>query len=623
MKFLRLFILFCLLLIAVSVWGVALFETTYSDRVYAGVSAMGLDLGGLTRAEARTALHERLAQAQTAQLLYFRDGAQRYALTLSELGIRLDEEVLLNAAFAIGRHGDWSENLREQLDALLNGRSVTAAEIVDEGAAQVALKRLSRQVDRAPRDASLLLIGLQVMSEPAVVGRTLDVAETIERLKSQLRTPDPATRGAHSARRGHTTQPPDELELVVRDVAPVVRDASGAAEQIRAILAAPLRLMLSEQTWIEVGKAAPGLLLAPVQQERVWTLDSTMLASMVSTRQVQGGDGIVKLSVTLDDEKLMAFLNEIATQIERKPRDARFYFDEKTQKLTPLVASQDGRALDVAASLQRIKQQIASENRTIQLVVQTIKPTIALEDADKFNIKELVVAGTTSFKGSSAERVQNISVAMNQFHGVVVAPGQEFSFNQYLGDVVDAKGYEQSYVIVGDQTAVGIGGGVCQVSTTAFRAAFFGGYQITQRWAHGYTVGYYEPPVGLDATVFAPQVDFRFVNDTPNYLLIQPSIDLKASTLTYKFFGTKNNRVVELEGPIISNIIKHGPDIRENDPTLPVGVVKQIDFAHDGKTVVVNRIVKEGDKVLRRDRFVSNYRPWQARFLVGTKKSAT
>ncbi len=612
MRFLRLLILFCLLLIAALVWGVAAYETTYAERIHEGVSAFDVPLGGLTRTEARAALHAQFANAPLAQSVTLRDGAQRYMLRWAELGIRIDEDALLNTAFAVGREHDWFANARTQFDTLWHGRNVNSWLALDEGAAQVALKKLARHIDHAPRDATVTLIGLQVVAEPALNGRALDVDATIERIKATvLSQPSPVNRPISHP----------EIELIINTLSPIARDASAAAAQLRAMVSSPLRLTLSESVWTETGKATPGLALALVPQERVWIMDTALIASLLTTRQVNSNDGKVVVNVTLDDTKLTAFLDDIAAQIERKPRDARFYFNEQTKQLIPLAASQNGLSLDVPAMLQRIKAHIGGENRVVPLALKVGKPTIALEDAEKFNIKELVATGASSFKGSSPERLQNIIVATNQFHGIVVAPGQEFSFNQYLGDVVDANGYADGYVIVGDRTDVGIGGGVCQVSTTVFRAAFFGGYRITHRWAHGYTVSWYEPPIGLDATVFAPSVDFRFVNDTPNYLLIQPVLDLKNATLTFKFFGTKNNRTVEMEGPIITNIIKPGPDIRENDPTLKAGVVKQTDFAHDGKTVTIQRVVKEGDKVLRRDSFVSKYRPWPARFLVGTKKS--
>jgi vancomycin resistance protein YoaR len=214
--------------------------------------------------------------------------------------------------------------------------------------------------------------------------------------------------------------------------------------------------------------------------------------------------------------------------------------------------------------------------------------------------------------------MHNIQVAASRFHGLVIPPGGTFSFNEYLGEVSAATGYEESIIIWGNRSAVGIGGGVCQVSTTAFRVAFWGGYPVTERWAHGYRVGWYEPPVGMDATVYSSQIDFKFVNDTPHYLLIETETDLKAGTVTFRFYGTMTGRTVEMEGPFEANVVPHGPDVYQEDPTLPKGTTKQIDWAHDGVDITVYRIVKESDRILWKDTFFSRYKPWQAVYLVGT-----
>jgi vancomycin resistance protein YoaR len=603
MNTIRFLLLLMLLGVAALVWSAALYETSHADRIYDGVRAFNVDLSGMTRDEASAALRSRLNPTQRVAL---RDGVQVYSLSLAELGISLDDTSVLDAAFSIGRGGGWFDNLQEQAITRLDGQSLSTSLVMDDGMAQVALTRLARRFERMPRDASVALIGSQVLSEPAVIGRALDVNETIDRLKGSI---------------GQTDAEGVDVQLAIHDVQPVVLDAGDGVAQMRAMLSVPLRLTMSDRAWVETGRSAAGLQLVSSQQDRSWLLDTATLATMLNVKQVSGSGGQATLSVSLDEAKLTDFLKGIAAQINRPARDARFYYDESSRTLTPLIASQEGRTLDVAATLLRIEAQVASDNRLVPLVVKTTKPTIALEDMDKFNIHELVVAGTTSFKGSSPERIINVTRAMHQFDGVMVAPGQQFSFNEYLGDVLDANGYEPAWVIIGDRTDVGIGGGVCQVSTTAFRAAFYGGYDIAERWAHGYTVHYYEPPVGMDATVFAPAVDFKFVNDTPNYLLIQPTIDLKKLTLTFSFYGTKNKRTVEMDGPTVTKVIPHPPDVREEDPTLPAGVVKQVDFSADGMTVVVNRVVKDGDKVVHRDRFVSTYRPWTARFLVGTKRA--
>jgi vancomycin resistance protein YoaR len=261
--------------------------------------------------------------------------------------------------------------------------------------------------------------------------------------------------------------------------------------------------------------------------------------------------------------------------------------------------------------------------RMVALAVTIDKPAVDVADMDRMGIVELASQGTTSFQGSPAERVKNIQIAASRFHGVVIPPGGTFSFNEYLGEVSAEDGYEEAYIIYGSRTTVGLGGGICQVATTAFRAAFWGGYPIIERWAHGYRVGWYEPPVGLDATVYSPLVDFKFQNDTPHYLLIETEVDAERGTLTFYFYGTRPDRTVEMEGPIEENPVPHGPPMVEDDPELPKGTVKQIDWAKDGMDVTVYRLIKQGDSVLKREKFFSRYKPWQDVYLVGTQDEPT
>jgi vancomycin resistance protein YoaR len=199
-------------------------------------------------------------------------------------------------------------------------------------------------------------------------------------------------------------------------------------------------------------------------------------------------------------------------------------------------------------------------------------------------------------------------------------PGAIFSFNEYLGAVTAENGFEDSLIIWGDRTAVGIGGGVCQVSTTAFRAAFFGGFEILERWAHGYRVSWYEIDAGpgLDATIYAPDVDFKFRNDTDSFLLIQTYTDVVAGTVTFRFYGTPANRRVTMEGPLVENESRPAPPLYQDDPSLPKGVSKQVEWAKDGADVTVKRTVTQGDAIIHQDIFVSRYRPWRALYLVGT-----
>jgi vancomycin resistance protein YoaR len=291
--------------------------------------------------------------------------------------------------------------------------------------------------------------------------------------------------------------------------------------------------------------------------------------------------------------------------------------------LVPIVESVPGQTLDITATVSLIETAANSDQRTAPLPLTLVSPSVSSEDGQQLGIVELIGEGTTSFAGSSASREQNIAVGASQFDGVLVAPGETFSFNHYLGEVTAEKGYEESIIIWGNTTRADVGGGLCQVSSTAFRAAFWSGLPITERWAHAFRVSYYEPPKGMDATIYSPSVDLKWVNDTGHHVLIQTYVDRVNDTLTFRYYGTNPGRTVERDGPYESNHIEHGPAVYRDDPTRPEGETKQIEWAKDGLDVTVNRIIKEGGVEVRRDTFFSRYQPWQAVYLVGTKGAET
>ena len=254
--------------------------------------------------------------------------------------------------------------------------------------------------------------------------------------------------------------------------------------------------------------------------------------------------------------------------------------------------------------------------------IKIIKPKVTTDQANTFGIKELIAQGTSLFQHSIPNRIYNISLAATKLNGLLVAPGETFSFGKALGDISAFTGYKQAYIIQGGRTVLGDGGGVCQVSTTFFRALLNAGLPIIERHAHDYRVGYYEQDSkpGFDATVYVPSVDLRFKNDTPNHILIQTEIDPTVQRLTFYLYGTKDSRQVTISKPVITSRVPAPAPLYQDDPSLPKGITKQVDFAAEGATVVFTRqVIKDGEAILN-DKFVSNYRPWQAVFLRGTKE---
>jgi vancomycin resistance protein YoaR len=317
---------------------------------------------------------------------------------------------------------------------------------------------------------------------------------------------------------------------------------------------------------------------------------------------------------------------EISTKIEKLPENALFKFENG--KVTAFKLSENGQTLDFDSLDKKISDvslNIFSSNAKtliIPIPIKIIAPEITTEKVNKYGIKDLIGEGHSLFYHSTESRIYNINLASSRVNGILVAPGQIFSFDQALGDVSSFTGYQQAYIIQNGKTVLGDGGGVCQVSTTFFRALLNAGLPIIERHPHTYRVGYYEEdsPPGIDATVYVPTVDLKFKNDTGNYILIQSQIDLNSLSLSYYLYGVKDGRTVSMTTPVITNQKPAPPDLFQDDPTLPIGTIKQIDFAAAGADVYFTRTVKKDGKIIISDKFVSNYQPWQAVYLRGTKE---
>lgn len=333
---------------------------------------------------------------------------------------------------------------------------------------------------------------------------------------------------------------------------------------------------------------------------------------------------VLKINHELIDETL----DRLSTAIDFPAQDALFQFDKG--KVTLFRLAKSGRAMDRIIVKQMAYSYINSitstDNSTpkefiINLSVNELQPKIKTEDSNSFGIKEIIGSGSSKFHGSIPGRIHNVNLAASRINGHLIPPGETFSFNDTLGDISAATGFQPAYIIKEGRTVLGDGGGVCQVSTTLFRAALNTGLPIVERHAHAYRVHYYEEesPVGIDATVFAPSYDLKFKNDSANYILIQTKIDLNNLSLVFDFYGTRDSRKITMTKPIMLSQSPPPPDLYQDDPTLPKGVVKQVDWSAWGAKTTFDYQVEKDGITTAKDTFFSNFRPWQAVFLRGTK----
>ncbi|MBC7226621.1 MAG: VanW family protein [Thermoflexales bacterium] len=555
------------------------YEAWCADRIYPGVWVGDVPVGGLRPEEAARHLQERLAIPPVHLV-----GPDRaWDAPAADVGLQLLADATARAAFRVGRGPE--DGPLTHLLLLLGGYSVAPILSFDESAARLYLQALAKGIDVPPEDATLTLQGLTPVSTPARPGRALDVEGALLALRQSLQDP----RGAR-------------VELVVREVPPQITDAEAARAHAEALLSAPFILLLPNP---RQGDPGP------------WPLAPEELARMLTTT-VQGG----YLAVTLDREALRGVLEDIAPSLAIEPVDARFHFDPRTGQLVPISPSSPGRALDVEASIENILAAAAAGQHTAPLTLRTVPPRYPdTATAEELGIREQVAEGDSYFIGSPSGRDHNIRLAASKFDGLVIAPGETFSFNRYLGEVSAEAGYDEAYVTMGEQLAIEVGGGICQVSTTAFRAALRGGYPIVERWAHYHRVGYYElrgHGPGLDATVYAPLVDFKFVNDRPTALLIETEIEEANHRLIFRFYSTDDGRRVEIKGPVITDETEPGPPIYQLDEKLPPGTVVEWQTAQKGLTATVERWVYDAaGNLLYHNVFVSKYAPRRAAYHYG------
>lgn len=292
-----------------------------------------------------------------------------------------------------------------------------------------------------------------------------------------------------------------------------------------------------------------------------------------------------KVDAVLVDKKIVtSFVEDLARKYDKDPINATFTIEDG--KVTAFSLSKDGKKIDIEKNTNNILalfEGISFENK-IEIAYNTLKPEIGSNDADNLGIEKLIGEGKSNFSGSTTSRIHNVQVAASRFDGVLIKPGEEFSFVETLGPVDGEHGYKEELVIKNNETTPEFGGGVCQVSTTAFRAAIYSGLEITARKNHAYPVHYYNPQ-GMDATVYIPRPDLRFVNNTPGHILIQTEIDIPAKELVFKFYGTDDGRKTEVDGPHILS--------RESDGSM--------------KTVFTQKVTNSKGEILLEDVFRSNY----------------
>jgi len=585
------------LLLVLLLLGPLAYRMHYRDRIYPGVTVSGLDVGGLTAEEAAAQIAEQ--QPGHDEVVELVDPGDKlnllddrsWTFTRAELGLVPDPWAAADAAYREGR------NTANPLTALwtplllrLGGEDVAAKVPWDAETARQALIDLKEEVDLAPRNAVLEVRNGELVERSASPGRTMDVDRTLDRLMVDAQIPGPVT-----------------SEIATIGLGPRVGDVSNVAEAYRKIVSAPVRLIFLEEI------------------EHLISVD--LLKQWVTLEDLPNEEGDLVPSIVVDTNAIQEYVEQFAEHVNRPPRDARFSYDVNSGKVSLRTPAESGYVFDAPTTARNVIDAAYTEPRVAEIAVLETRPAVTSRAFGNSDDVFLEIANSgTSVTGMPSGRLNNIIIAADRLNGVAIPPGEEFSFNHNLGLVDEAKGYDMVQI---DQQQpplradpVGLGGGIEQLATSVFRAALWAGYPITERRAPAWRIGWVEPPVGLDASAGTARADLKFINDTKDIALLTAEVDVLRKALMVRIYGKKgrSKRVVELQGPDVTNVTPAGGVIERRDDRLVAGTRVQVGWAREGAEAVVRRtVLQDGVEVLR-DAFLSVYEPASDVIVVGTGK---
>lgn len=585
---LQMMILLGLAILVVAVAGVIAYQVVYRDRVILGLKVHGVDVGGLDRDDASKVLQAKLTSYEAGTIV-LRQGGQEFKSSPAQMGVRFDTQKTIDKALQSGKEGNPLDKLIAQVGALGAGVSLEPIYSLDGDKFAAFAKRLSLQIDQSVVNGALKIDGDQVRLLPPKEGLALDEAK--------LR---------------------DEIEKEVRALSsnPITIPVTRAAPQITEQDLAPARAMAQQMI------AAPIQFTFDGKVVDKWTLPPDKLVGMVTFQSTQV-NGKHQVSAALNPDAVRELADKIGEEVLQKGLNARF--DYSGGNLKAITQGREGRELDADQFVQSLQTvAVSSGDRKLEVPMKVAKPAVGPNDGAKLGIKELIVQRRTDYSGGAAERRYNVELGTSRIHGVVVAPGDVFSFVDEVGDVTEENGYKLGFAIIGADTLPDPGGGICQVSTTTFQSIFLAGYEIVERIPHAYRILRYEAPMagqptmtGLDATIYPPDVDFKFRNNTDNYLLIQTRTD--GQYMYVSLYGTKPDWTVTTKGPELANVVKADPSIiKQYTPAMAKGREVWVETAIDGVDITFYRTVQRVSQVVSQDKVFTRFRPERNVLLIGT-----
>jgi len=528
----KIIILFLLLIITAIFAVVIYFNFTYTDRIFPNVSINNEDYSGLTKEQAFLKLESKIKNIYKNDFTFTHENDIFKTIVL-ETGIIIDVNKTINNAFSYGHNENILESIKEQINLINKKKNIQLKIATDEEKFEDYLKKELSKIETPPKNFGYAYVDEKftpTAPEPGIVIDQNKMKEDIIKNLANLKNDKIA------------------IELIIKE--------------------AEIKKDLNDRALTEANNLLYKKIFLKYNSDK-FEAQKEDLALWIKFDAVNNADDRNKkvLGVTADSEKIKDYLlTFIVPQVNREPVNAQLEFENKKVEVFSL--SYEGVSVEVEKSKNEIRKnvfrkenyekieteigseasELSSVSIEIELITEKIQPEITTESIDNMGITALLATGESNFYGSTKSRKHNIAVGASKFHGILIGPEDEFSFNKVLGKVGAKQGYLPELVIKKGVTTPEYGGGLCQVSTTAFRGAVKTGLEITERKNHAYPVKYYNPQ-GTDATIYPPHPDLRFRNNTMAYILIQTRIE--GNKLFFDFYGSDDGREVILTGPYI------------------------------------------------------------------------
>ena len=576
-----------LILAAALAGAVCVFEKKYNDRVPPGVTFSGINLVGLTSGEAADAIEKKLDEIAGGGFAFLCNNRSFKVPMLvgseinPELSLRLvnfKTEEMADMASGFGRGKNFFDSFRKKITLLARPREVLPMYEINQDLLRKALKQYLSGLNEPMRETNLKISkDLTFVVSPGSPGVEIDYEALVEKIDGRLRDLDfsPIIIAPQIA----------EPQISVSEAAAKINEA----DEILAL--APLTITYDGDTY-KASKAT--------------------LGSWLALKKI-GGQAVIIFA----RDEVEKYFNRLAGYIERKPQEPKLSI--AAGRVADFIPPRDGLEIDREANFSLFTKTFLREKKNgAELVVNKRSPITKVGDINNLGIKEIVGSASTSFADSPKNRIENIKVGVKKLSGLIIQPGEEFSVIENLKPIDAESGFLPELVIKKDKTVPEFGGGLCQIGTTMFRAAMDAGTQIIARINHSYRVPYYEPPVGMDATIYDPSPDFKFKNTFSASLLIQGYV--RGTNLIFELWGAKDGRRTEIAKPEVYNIVAPPEKKIIQTEELPVGETKCTEKPHNGADVkFIYKIIMSYGTTLQRE-FKSHYVPWQEVCLVGVPK---